>query len=248
MPAANFVRGTDWSGFRPLAVYFPSGTKVWGAAVGNDKTVIGWFRDAKCEPPDWKLEPVISNQTVTISVPGSSSRWKVDFYNTKTGTDVITSTFLTPQGNNVTIALPGFDDDIAFKMISQSSSTATATPPTGAPVITSTDLIAGKWTGTIVGENSNFSARIDLSIQPACQVGGVCGAVSATPCTGDLALQEIDGDTFVFVEQNMTGAATCFSGGKEFLQRQVDGTLLLRFKLTTAQGTTISSNGMLKRQ
>jgi hypothetical protein len=91
LPAANFVRGMDVSGSKPLTVYFPAGIKVWGAAVGNEKTVIGWFRDANSEPPDWKLEPVISKQTVTISVPGSISRWKVDFYSTRTGTDVISS-------------------------------------------------------------------------------------------------------------------------------------------------------------
>jgi hypothetical protein len=158
------------------------------------------------------------------------------------------SAFLTPQGNNVTLALPDFNDDIAFKMISQPSSTSTVAPVTGTPVLPASNLIAGKWTGTIVGENSNFSERIDLSFLPACQVGSVCGTVSATPCTGMLAMQEIDGDTFVFIEQNMTGAATCLSGGKEYLQLQADGTLLFRFKLTTAQGTTISSNGILNRQ
>ena len=247
LPAAKFVSGVDFSGFKPLNVYFPS-PLVWGAAVGNEKMVLGWFRDANSEPPDWKAGPVISKQTVTITVPGSTSNWKVDFYSTKTGTDIISSAVFTAQGNNVTVALPDFNDDIAFKMTRQSSSTTGATPASGTPVPASTtDLVAGKWTGTVAGADNSFSARIDLSILPGCQVGSVCGTVASTPCTGELALQAIDGPTFVFVEQKMIGGPTCLSGGREYLQLQADGTLLFRFQLTSAQGAIISSNGILKR-
>jgi hypothetical protein len=78
--------------------------------------VLGWFRDAKCEPPDWDLQPVISKQNVTLTVPGISAEWKVDFYNTKTGTDIIQSITATRKGNAITISLPDFIDDIAFKL------------------------------------------------------------------------------------------------------------------------------------
>jgi hypothetical protein len=53
---------------------------------------------------------------VTIVVPGSVSEWKVDFYDTKTGTTMIGSATITRQGNGLTITLPDFTDDIAFKM------------------------------------------------------------------------------------------------------------------------------------
>jgi hypothetical protein len=119
IPMVKFVQGVDFAGFQPLPVNFPAGTKVWGAAVGNEKMVIGWFRDADCEPPNWPLQPVISGQTVSITVPGSASEWKVDFYDTKTGTDITNSMTTIRQGDSLIILLPDFTDDIAFKMYSQ---------------------------------------------------------------------------------------------------------------------------------
>jgi hypothetical protein len=43
---------------------------------------------------------------------------KVDFYDTKTGTTVGSSTSVTRSGSTVTVPLPGFQDDIAFKLSS----------------------------------------------------------------------------------------------------------------------------------
>jgi hypothetical protein len=117
LPAAKFVDGMDFSGFKPLAT--GTSSDIWGAAVGNEKTIIGWFRDAACEPPDWNLKPVLSGQTVTVAVPGSATDWHIDFYDTKTGTDIIRSSTITPNGNMATIPLPDFADDIAFKMFIQ---------------------------------------------------------------------------------------------------------------------------------
>jgi hypothetical protein len=114
LPAATFVKGVDFSGFKPLTSTPTSG--VWGAAVGHERMVVGWFRDAKCEPPDWNLKPVISGQSVTISVPGTATDWTVDFYNTKTGWPTLSPITATRQGNTVTIPLPDFQDDIAFRM------------------------------------------------------------------------------------------------------------------------------------
>jgi hypothetical protein len=119
VPAVNFVKGVDFADFLPLTVNFPTGTKVWGAAVGNEKMVIGWCRDAASEPPNWNLLPVVSKQTVTITVPGTAATWKIEFYNTKTGTDIVSSATVTRNGNKVTIPLPDFSDDIAFKMYIQ---------------------------------------------------------------------------------------------------------------------------------
>jgi len=117
LQASNFVRGVDFSGFKPLTSASSSG--VWGAAVGNEKTVLGWYRDAACEPPDWNLKSNISKQTVTLSVTGTAVNWQVDFYDTRTGTDILSSTMVTRNGDKVTVTLPDFTDDIAFKMYAQ---------------------------------------------------------------------------------------------------------------------------------
>ena len=117
LPAASFVEGIDFSGFRPLTTGPSSG--VWGAAVGNEKYIIGWFRDAACEPPEWSLKAVLSGETVTITVPGSAANWQVDFYDTRTGTDLRGSTAIQTRGNTATIPLPDFADDLAFKMFVQ---------------------------------------------------------------------------------------------------------------------------------
>ncbi|CAG0935027.1 hypothetical protein TFLX_03851 [Thermoflexales bacterium] len=241
--AANFAGDLDVSGFKPLTVNFPARTKVWGGAIGSDKTIVGWFRDAACEPPDWNLLPQISGQTITIVAPGSASTWQVDFYDTRTGTKVIASTTVTRQGAGLTISLPDFTDDLAFKAYPVAGAISTSVPP---PV---TDLIAGQWMGTITNEAGNFSTRIELSIQPSCQIGQVCGTVTAPqlPCSGKLVLQEITGDIFVFMEQGMQGATFCASGGYESLQLQADGTLSFRFTLTSPEGEKTNSSGRLAR-
>jgi hypothetical protein len=117
LPAVNFVNGVDFSGFQPLTSTSASG--VWGAAIGNEKMVLGWYRDAASEPPSWPLQPSISKQKVTLTVPGSVTNWKVDFYSTKTGIDIVSSTTGTRYGARVTITLPNFTDDVAFKMYAQ---------------------------------------------------------------------------------------------------------------------------------
>jgi hypothetical protein len=113
----RFAEGVDMTDFKPLAAR--ASGKIFGAALGNEEMIIGWYRDALCEPPDWDLLPVISKQTVTLTVPGTTANWKIDFYNTKTGTDIVSSTMVTRKGDKVTITLPDFTDDIAFKMYIQ---------------------------------------------------------------------------------------------------------------------------------
>jgi len=43
----------------------------------------------------------------------------VDFYDTKTGSTILSSASVTRQGDAITIPLPDFRDDIAFKAYSQ---------------------------------------------------------------------------------------------------------------------------------
>jgi hypothetical protein len=241
LPAVNFAKDIDFAGFNPLTVSFSPGTMIWGAAVGNENIVLGWFRDAACEPPDWNLRPIPAGQTVTIIVPGTASGWQVDFYDTLDGTTIVGSTSATRQGHAITVTLPGFQDDIAFKMTAQAE-TATVTPG----VVNNTNAIAGTWSGTISNPAATFSTLVELSIQSDCEPGRVCGTFYAPqlPCSGDLFLNEIAAANFVFIEQNATGAASCTSGGYQYLQLLEDGTLSYSY---SSQSTGDSSTGILHR-
>jgi hypothetical protein len=202
--------------------------------------VLGWFRDAASEPPDWTVQTIPAGQTVTLTVPGTAANWQVDFYDTSTGTTILSSTSVIRQGSTVTVTLPDFADDIAFKMIA-GAEISVVTPD----VVGNTNAIAGDWSGTISSSDGTFSTRLELSILPACEPGWVCGAFSAPqlPCSGKLFLQEVDGEDFLFIEQNVTGAASCTSGGYENLQPLADGTLSYSFSFTP--DSTVSSNGIL---
>jgi hypothetical protein len=112
--AARFIRGTDMTGFRPVTAQ--GSGMILGAALGNDRLIIGWYRDRTCEPPDWNMQPVISQQTVTVTVPNPGAGWGVKFYDTKTGNELTGSGTVTATGNAVVIPLPDFKDDIAFKL------------------------------------------------------------------------------------------------------------------------------------
>jgi hypothetical protein len=186
------------------------------------------------------LLPVIAGQTVTINLPGSIAEWKVDFYDTKTGTDILSSTTVTRKGGGIVVNLPDFKDDIAFKMTAVGGTISTPAPITS-------DTIAGKWNGTISSAAVTFSTQVKLEIQPGCEPGKVCGKFSAPKlsCSGELFLQEISGETFVFIEQNVTGAISCASGGYEYLQLLPDDTLAYKFAFTP--GAAETSNGILTR-
>ncbi|NTW08712.1 MAG: hypothetical protein HGA28_04000 [Anaerolineaceae bacterium] len=238
-PAVQFMNGVDMTGFKPVAAQLSD--KILGAALGNENLIIGWFRDAFCEPPNWNLQQLISKQTVTITVPGTSDNWKIDFYDTKTGTDIVSSLMVTRKGDKVTITLPDFTDDIAFKMTAQEGSSSV-------PVAeTTTDTIAGKWSGTITGTSGSFSTLLNLDIQPDCKPGQVCGTFSVPmlPCSGQLFFQEVTGESFLFIEKNSTGSAFCTSGGYEYLQPLADGTLSYSFSFTP--DTSETTNGILQR-
>jgi hypothetical protein len=117
LPAVNFVTDVDFTDFKPLSSTYTYG--VWGAAIGNEKSVIGWYRDATCEPPNWNLKPVISKQTVTITVPGSVAEWQVKFYDPNTGKELGEPISVKRKGTTIKITLPDFIDSVAFKMFAQ---------------------------------------------------------------------------------------------------------------------------------
>ncbi len=79
-PAAAFVRDVDFSGFVPIPCTLSEGLR--GAMIGNQTDILGWFRDARCEPPDWPMQPT-SEQTVALELPRAS--WRAEFFDTATG-------------------------------------------------------------------------------------------------------------------------------------------------------------------
>lgn len=223
LPAARFVQHIDFADFRPLIVHFPADTALWGAALGSQNKVIGWVRDITSEPPDWHLQGTISGQRLTIAVPGSRPLWRLEFFDTQTGTDVISTHIVTRQQGGISFTLPDLSDDIAFRLTALSDVIPTPPPPA------TTDPIAGTWEGEV--SNENFSTSVEISVQPACQPGNVCATTSAPalPCSGDLFLQEIVGEAYIFVETNMSGASFCQSGGAVVLWLQPGRLLSYRY-------------------
>ncbi|MCX5682794.1 MAG: hypothetical protein NT049_03820, partial [Planctomycetota bacterium] len=108
--AAEFVRGVDFTGFTPVPCVLADGLK--GAVIGNDKMRLGWFRDVRCDPPDWPMKPV-TGQTVTVDAPGDS--WHAEFFDPATGK---------PSGENrvsaadgrLRITVPEFQGSIAVRL------------------------------------------------------------------------------------------------------------------------------------
>jgi hypothetical protein len=112
--------------------------------------------------------------------------------------------------------------------------------------IGNTNEIAGTWGGTITNGAGTFSTQLELSIQPDCEAGNVCGTFTTPqlPCSGDLFLNEITTAYFILIEQNVSGSAFCTSGGYETLQLLEDGTLSYSY---LSQSTGDTSTGILHR-
>lgn len=120
-PAAAFARDLVFKGFKPIPISFERAPLLWGAALGNENTIIAWLRDAACEPPDWPLRP-ISGQKVSLRIPNTHpARWKVDFYDTKAENKLIGSVIAESINGQIQIPLPAFQDDIAMKLTIQQS-------------------------------------------------------------------------------------------------------------------------------
>ena len=80
--------------------------------LGNERQSLGWFRDARCEPPNWPLRR-LAKQTVKLKCP--AGRWMLEVVDPVSGMThgprVISS-----GADGVTVELPEFEDAIAFKL------------------------------------------------------------------------------------------------------------------------------------
>ena len=110
-PVARFVEGVDFAGFRPIAT--TDSREILGGAIGNERLVLGWFRDARCAPPDWPVRRV-EGQSVTLGIPGIEPQWNVEFCDTASSVS-LGSLSVCREGRRLTIPLPPFQDSIAFK-------------------------------------------------------------------------------------------------------------------------------------
>jgi len=82
-----------------------------------------------------------------------------------------------------------------------------------------TTEIAGNWEGTLIGDTSDFSSELTISIQTGCSTGNICGTFSIpkTSCSGNLKLEKISYMTFYFLEDSCghgSAQITLFSNGK----------------------------------
>jgi hypothetical protein len=108
--AASFAGGIDFTDFAPVRCELSPGLK--GAVVGNQRLRLAWFRDAKCDPPDWPMKP-LSGQHATIDAPGSS--WQVEFFDPVTGKSA-GQTRINVRGRRLPVALGEFQGSIALQL------------------------------------------------------------------------------------------------------------------------------------
>lgn len=108
--AAAFVREVDFAGFTPIPCELSDG--VTGAAIGNATTLLAWFRDAQCLPPDW-LERTVGGQSADLNA--AAPEWDAEFVDPRDGKSAGATRLITTQGR-LRIALPPFRGSIAVRL------------------------------------------------------------------------------------------------------------------------------------
>lgn len=80
--------------------------------LGNDHRLIGWFRDARCVPPNWALAEV-NGRAVTL--PGHAGKWTVEFIETASG-KVLETRMLQAGQTELLVPLPTFRGSVALRL------------------------------------------------------------------------------------------------------------------------------------
>jgi len=80
--------------------------------LGNDRRLIGWFRDARCAAPQWTLKEV-SGREVTLG--GRTGNWLAEFVDTTSGR-VIRTSMVEAKQNQLKVSLPTFQGSIALRL------------------------------------------------------------------------------------------------------------------------------------
>jgi hypothetical protein len=107
--AAAFVKGMDFTDFAPVACEAPG---LMGAMLGNDRRLIGWYRDIRCVPPQWTLWEVSGRE---LTLGGRTGTWKVEFVDPASGKLIRTRT-LKAKKSQLKIPLPTFEGAIALRL------------------------------------------------------------------------------------------------------------------------------------
>lgn len=108
---ARFIQGVDYTGLVPVDAEASAGIR--GGVLASARTVLGWYRDADCNPPEWPVQRV-AGQTVSIPLPGGARRWHVELVGTQDGALLGSFELETPHRRMV-LALPPFEESIAFR-------------------------------------------------------------------------------------------------------------------------------------
>jgi hypothetical protein len=85
--AALFVKDVDYSGLAPVECAMSPGIRgaMLGSpteAPGEGKTILGWFRDARCAAPRWPADPTDGEWIV---LPARDGRWVVEAVDPESG-------------------------------------------------------------------------------------------------------------------------------------------------------------------
>jgi len=104
----------------------------------------------------------------------------------------------------------------------------------------------GNWAG-VVGSEDGFQIQVNISIKKDCSVGSLCGVISYSKlsfsCRGNLFLEKVENQTFVFVEEI---DLKCQSMDKGFYHLRLleDGTLALNYYFSDGKA---GPSGILKK-
>lgn len=92
-----------------------------------------------------------------------------------------------------------------------------------------TEVIAGKWTGTATADHGNDRYTLSVAILPDCEVGDRCGtiAIAEVPCYGEISLYGVADGTFEFNVDHFDrrSSASCSPGAGEHFRLLPDGRL-----------------------
>jgi len=138
-----------------------------------------------------------------------------------------------------------------FVPTSTSMPTATFTPTatltfTPIPPTPSPSLLTGNWTGIEGYEDGHLKTQVSISIKKDCSIGSMCGVIAYPEfsCRGNLFLEKIEDQTFVFLEV-MEAKCQSIDKGYNHLRLLEDGTLALNYIFANGNA---GASGILKKQ
>jgi hypothetical protein len=109
MPVTQFVKDTDYTGLEPVACETSPG--IFGATLGNGKTIIGWFRDVRCIAPKWPEE---SAKDQSVAMPARDGKWRIEIIDTESGR-ILEGNEAIARNGKLRVALPEFHGSVGLR-------------------------------------------------------------------------------------------------------------------------------------